>query len=60
VPVNAIFADTDLPAGWEGYARIEREFFGPEVTNLGSPGGAADTGQIATDHPALAALDGAA
>ncbi len=59
-PVNAIFADADLPAEWQGYAHVEREFFGPEVTGLGSPGGAADIGQIDTDHPALASLDGAA
>jgi len=28
-PVNAIFADTDLPAEWRRYAEIDEEFFGP-------------------------------
>jgi NAD-dependent dihydropyrimidine dehydrogenase PreA subunit len=59
-PVNAIFADTDLPGEWRGYAEIDEEFFGPGVTGLGSPGGAAHVGEILGDHPALASVNGAA
>jgi NAD-dependent dihydropyrimidine dehydrogenase PreA subunit len=56
-PVTAIFSQDDLPDAWRGYEQIEREFFGPEVTNLGAPGGAAQMGDLNIDHPALAALD---
>jgi len=59
-PVSAIFADTDLPEEWRVYARIEREFFGPGVADLGSPGGAVTIGQIHGDHPALDSVAGAA
>jgi hypothetical protein len=38
------------------YEQIEREFFGPGVTNLGNPGGAAQAGDTHVDHPLVAAL----
>jgi len=38
------------------YTVIDREFFGPAVTGLGSPGGAADAGPAGIDHPLLARL----
>ena len=55
-PVTAIFSRDDLPDAWCGYEQIEREFFGPEVTNLGNPGGAAQVGDTHVDHPLVAAL----
>ena len=56
-PVTAIFRQDDLPDAWSGYAQVDREFFGAEVTGLGNPGGAAQLGVIDTDHPALAAVE---
>ena len=55
-PVTAIFSRDDLPDEWRGYEQIEREFFGPDVTNLGNPGGAAQVGDTHVDHPLVAAL----
>jgi NAD-dependent dihydropyrimidine dehydrogenase PreA subunit len=55
-PVSAIFRQDDLPAAWSDYERIEREFFGPDVTGLGNPGGAANVG-VVPDHPMVATLD---
>ena len=52
-PVTAIFYEADLPSEWGRYAAIEREFFGPGVTDLGSPGGAVAVGPIDGDHPSL-------
>jgi NAD-dependent dihydropyrimidine dehydrogenase PreA subunit len=53
-PVSAIFQEDDLPAEWQHYARIEREFF--TVTGLGAPGGAIQVGTFGQDHPEVAAL----
>lgn len=55
-PVTAIFLDEDLPEEWRVYARIEREFFEPEVTGLGAPGGASRVGEVAADHPLLSSV----
>ncbi len=38
------------------YEQIEREFFGPGVTNLGNPGGAAQAGDTHVAHPLVAAI----
>jgi len=48
-PVTAIFHQDDVPAEWAVYARVEREFFGPRVTGLGSPGGAVRVGSAGVD-----------
>ena len=58
-PVVAIFHEEDLPPEWTHYAQIEREFFTSSVTDLGSPGGAAQIGQIDGDHPALGSISAA-
>jgi len=58
-PVSAIFHEEELPGEWRAYAQIEREFFGPGVTGLGSPGGSAAVGQLEMDHPAVAGLEAA-
>lgn len=55
-PVVAIFSEEDVPEVWAVYTIIDREFFGPAVTGLGSPGGAADAGPAGIDHPLLAGL----
>lgn len=52
-PVTAIFLAEDLPDDWRHYASIERAFFCPDVSGLGSPGGATDIGPLNMDHPAL-------
>ena len=54
-PVMAIFHEEDVPAGWSPFRAIEREFFGPTVSGLGAPGGAAVVGSTALDHPLVAA-----
>jgi len=53
-PVTAIFHADDVPEQWRHYLEIEREFFGPDVTGLGSPGGAINIGSAGVDHPFLA------
>ncbi len=53
-PVTAIFYEAQLPAVWGHYQQVEREFFGPSVTALGSPGGAVAVGPIDRDHPLVA------
>jgi NAD-dependent dihydropyrimidine dehydrogenase PreA subunit len=51
-PVEAIYYDQDVPGELAGYLAVNAEFF----DRLGSPGGAAGTGKIPRDHPAVAAL----
>jgi NAD-dependent dihydropyrimidine dehydrogenase PreA subunit len=55
-PVTAIFYDADLPPEWAAYRDVEREFFGPGVAALGSPGGATPIGAVGMDHPSVATL----
>ena len=52
-PVEAIFYEDDVPAGWEGYRKANSGFF----DQLGSPGGAARLGALPHDHELV---DGAA
>lgn len=58
-PVVAIFHLDDLPAEWAHYEQIERDFFGPAVTGIGSPGGAVKVGALDRDHPALGSVGAA-
>ena len=53
-PVTAIFYEDDVPAEWKQYTPVNAEFFAPEVTGLGSPGGAAQVGPVEKDHPVVA------
>jgi NAD-dependent dihydropyrimidine dehydrogenase PreA subunit len=55
-PVSAIFLADELPSEWRHYIQIEREFFGPQVSGLGAPGGAGNRGSAGVDHPALTAV----
>jgi ferredoxin len=54
-PVAAIYEDRRLPADQQDFLAINREFFSPGVSALGSPGGAADVGPVTCDHPTVAA-----
>ena len=47
--------DDRLPAELKPWLAINAEFFGPEVTGWGSPGGADEKHTTTRDHPAVAA-----
>ena len=53
-PVTAIFYEDDVPAEWKNYTPINAEFFNPDVSGIGSPGGAAQVGPVDKDHPFVA------
>jgi ferredoxin len=53
-PVDAIFPEDDLPGEWRPFTAVNAEWFADSVTGLGSPGGAAQAGAQATDHPTVA------
>jgi NAD-dependent dihydropyrimidine dehydrogenase PreA subunit len=53
-PVEAIFYEDDVPDEWREFTPINAEFFGDDVTGLGSPGGAAKVGPVTKDHPKVA------
>jgi NAD-dependent dihydropyrimidine dehydrogenase PreA subunit len=54
-PVAAIYADDRLPEDMMGWLEVNRAYFGPEVTGLGSPGGADAKTVTALDHPVVLA-----
>lgn len=54
-PTQAIYEDARLPGEQQHFLAINREFFEPQVSGLGSPGGAADVGKSLCDHPVVAA-----
>ena len=51
-PVDAIFAEDEVPAEWKPFTAINAEWF--QQTGLGSPGGAVDVGARSDDHPTVA------
>ncbi len=51
-PVEAIYFEDDVPGESQDFLRVNDEFF----ETIGSPGGAARTGRIGTDHALVAAL----
>jgi len=51
-PVEAIYFEDDVPGEWQQYRDVNIDFF----KEIGSPGGAANTGKIGRDHPLVAAL----
>ena len=53
-PVQAIFDEADLPSHEARFREINAEFFGPEVTGWGRPGGASPAYVTDKDHPAVA------
>jgi Fe-S-cluster-containing hydrogenase component 2 len=50
-PVDAIFAEEDLPATEHAYLLINAEFFSQSVTSWGRPGGASERYRTDQDHP---------
>ena len=54
-PVDAIYEEDDVPVAQRAFVAINREFFGPDVSGLGAPGGA-EGRTVALDHPSVAAL----
>jgi ferredoxin len=54
-PVTAIFYEDDVPAEWKQFTPVNAEFFGDDVSGIGSPGGAAQVGPSEKDHPIVAA-----
>jgi NAD-dependent dihydropyrimidine dehydrogenase PreA subunit len=53
-PPEAIYEDVEVPAKQKHFIAINREFFEPQVTGLGSPGGASSVGAAPRDHPVVA------
>ena len=53
-PTEAIYDEQDLPSAEMSFLAINSEFFSPEITGLGSPGGASAVGALASDHPLVA------
>ena len=54
-PVTAIFSEDDTPTEWKPFVEINAQYFAADVTGLGSPGGAAQVGASAIDHPTVTA-----
>ncbi|MBM3568693.1 MAG: ferredoxin family protein [Alphaproteobacteria bacterium] len=55
-PVDAIYPDDELPANESAYRAINAEFFGPQVTGWGKPGGSSPRFTSERDHPTVTAL----
>ncbi len=55
-PVQAIYADIDVPENQHAYTVANAEFFGPDVTGWGRPGGATPKYVTGKDHPVIAAM----
>src|SRR3954463_16567687 len=53
-PVTAIFYEDDVPAEWKQFTPVNAEWFNDDVSGVGSPGGAAQVGPAAVDHPVVA------
>lgn len=53
-PVDAIFADDELPSHEGRFLAINAEFFGEAATGWGEPGGASDKFSTDLDHPEVA------
>jgi ferredoxin len=53
-PPEAIYEDADVPEPLRAFIAINREFFSPAVTALGSPAGASSVGAALRDHPTVA------
>jgi NAD-dependent dihydropyrimidine dehydrogenase PreA subunit len=53
-PVDAIFSEDALPPGKRRFQEINAEFFGPEITGWGAPGGASAIYRTERDHAEVA------
>lgn len=49
--VTAIYADDEVPADAQEFLAVNVEFFGPSVTDWGSPGGVDEHHVSVLDHP---------
>ena len=56
-PVEAIFAEEDLPPGSAPFLAVNAEFFGGGVTGWGRPGGFGPDFRTGKDHPVVAGWD---
>lgn len=54
-PVDAIYDEADLPERFRPWLDVNKDFFGPQVTAWGAPGGASPEFTTTRDHPAVAA-----
>jgi NAD-dependent dihydropyrimidine dehydrogenase PreA subunit len=54
-PVAAIHADDRIPEELKPFIAVNREFFGPDVTDWGSPRGADRRYTTSMDHPVVTA-----
>lgn len=52
-PVEAIYHGDDVPSEMTAFIEINRRFFDPAVSDLGSPGGASRTGPVEIDDPEI-------
>jgi ferredoxin len=52
-PVQAIYDEEDLPDAAKAFKAINAEFFGPDVTGWGNPGGSSPKHVTGLDHPAI-------
>ncbi len=50
-PVDAIFSEDELPPHEQKFLNINSEFFGPDITAWGAPGGASALYRSDKDHP---------
>lgn len=49
-PVDAILSD-DAASSRKDFVKVNRDFFGADVTNIGSPGGWEKSRSTSKDHP---------
>ena len=54
-PVDAIYDEPDLPESQRRFIAVNAEFFGPDVSGVGAPGGP-DGKVTPLDHPLVAAF----
>ncbi|MGV8833377.1 MAG: ferredoxin [Devosia sp.] len=53
-PVDAVSWEGEIKPEQSHYIAVNAEFFGPEVTDMGSPGGWEKSRSTVQDHPAVA------
>lgn len=56
-PVDAIAWEGEMNAEQRPFLAVNEEFFGPGVTNMGSPGGWEKSRSTELDHPVVAAYE---
>jgi ferredoxin len=54
-PVDAIFSEDELPQHERRFQAVNEEFFGPDVTGWGAPGGASEKYRTELDHAEVVA-----